>query len=82
MTGNTFGKIFRVTTWGESHGHGLGCVVDRVPPNIELNEKFIQELLDKESRVNQSLQHKEKKMTRLKFYQVYFKEKQLEHQFH
>ena len=47
MTGNTFGKIFRVTTWGESHGHGLGCVVDGVPPNIELNEKFIQELLDK-----------------------------------
>ena len=40
MTGNTFGKIFRVTTWGESHGHRLGCVMDGVPPNIELNENL------------------------------------------
>ena len=47
MTGNTFGKIFKVTTWGESHGHGLGCVIDGVPPNIKIDEKFIQEFLDK-----------------------------------
>ena len=47
MTGNTFGKLLKVTTWGESHGFGLGCVIDGVPPNIELNEKYIQELLDK-----------------------------------
>ena len=40
-------KIFRVTTWGESHGIGLGCIIDGVPPEIKLNEKFIQKFLDK-----------------------------------
>ena len=47
MTGNSFGKIFKVTTWGESHGIGLGCVIDGVPPNIKLEKSFIQEFLDK-----------------------------------
>ena len=47
MTGNTFGKIFKVTTWGESHGSGLGCVIDGVPADINLNEKYIQSFLDK-----------------------------------
>ena len=47
MTGNTFGKIFKVTTWGESHGHGLGCIIDGVPPNIKLNDRYIQNFLDK-----------------------------------
>ena len=47
MTGNTFGKIFKVTTWGESHGSGLGCIIDGVPADINLNEKYIQSFLDK-----------------------------------
>ena len=47
MTGNTFGKIFKVTTWGESHGSGLGCVIDGVPADINLNDKYIQSFLDK-----------------------------------
>ena len=47
MTGNSFGKIFRVTTWGESHGAALGCIVDGVPPNISIDEKYIQKFLDK-----------------------------------
>ena len=47
MTGNTFGKIFKVTTWGESHGTGLGCVIDGVPPNIKIDENYIQSFLDK-----------------------------------
>ena len=41
MSFNTFGKIFRFTTWGESHGPAIGCVVDGCPPNIELSEKDI-----------------------------------------
>ena len=45
MTGNSFGKIFRVTTWGESHGAALGCIVDGVPPNISIDEKYIQKFL-------------------------------------
>ena len=42
MSFNTFGKIFRFTTWGESHGPAIGCVVDGCPPNIALSHKDIQ----------------------------------------
>ncbi len=42
MSFNTFGKIFRFTTWGESHGPAIGCVVDGCPPNIPISEKDIQ----------------------------------------
>ena len=38
MSFNTFGKIFRFTTWGESHGPAIGCIVDGCPPNIPLSE--------------------------------------------
>ena len=47
MSFNTFGKIFRFTTWGESHGPAIGCVVDGCPPNIPLSEKFIQKDLNR-----------------------------------
>ena len=42
MSFNTFGKIFRFTTWGESHGPAIGCIVDGCPPNIPISEKDIQ----------------------------------------
>jgi chorismate synthase len=44
---NSFGTLFRVTTWGESHGPAIGCVVDGVPPRIALGEADIQHWLDK-----------------------------------
>ena len=47
MSFNTFGKIFRFTTWGESHGPAIGCVVDGCPPNIPINETDIQSELNK-----------------------------------
>ncbi len=47
MTGSTIGKIFRLTTWGESHGKAIGCVIDGVPSGIKVNEKDIQQFLDK-----------------------------------
>ncbi|WP_428699890.1 chorismate synthase [Stappia sp.] len=47
MSHNTFGHLFRVTTWGESHGPGLGCVIDGCPPLIEISEAGIQAFLDK-----------------------------------
>ena len=47
MSFNTFGKIFRFTTWGESHGPAIGCVVDGCPPNIRITEKDIQIELNK-----------------------------------
>jgi len=46
MSHNTFGHLFRVTTWGESHGPALGCVVDGCPPGIALTEADIQPWLD------------------------------------
>ena len=46
MSHNTFGHLFRVTTWGESHGPGLGCVVDGCPPGIPLVEADIQQWLE------------------------------------
>ncbi len=45
MAGNTFGKMFRVTTWGESHGTGIGAVVDGCPAGLELSEEDIQKEL-------------------------------------
>ena len=47
MSGNTFGLIFTVTTFGESHGLALGCVVDGCPPGMELSEADIQGDLDR-----------------------------------
>jgi|Deesub1362A_J573_1020465.scaffolds.fasta_scaffold00657_13 chorismate synthase len=47
MSGNTFGKIFRVTTWGESHGKAVGCVVDGCPSGLDISEADIQRELDR-----------------------------------
>ena len=47
MSFNTFGKIFRFTTWGESHGPAIGCVIDGCPPNILLSERDIQSDMDR-----------------------------------
>ncbi len=47
MSHNTFGHLFRVTTWGESHGPAIGCVVDGTPPRLKLSEADIQPWLDK-----------------------------------
>ena len=47
MSHNSFGHLFRFTTWGESHGPAIGCVVDGVPPRIALSEADIQPFLDR-----------------------------------
>ena len=47
MSHNTFGHLFRVTTWGESHGPAIGCIVDGCPPGLLLTEAGIQVFLDK-----------------------------------
>ena len=47
MSHNTFGHLFRVTTWGESHGPALGCVVDGTPPGIRFRQADIQAELDR-----------------------------------
>lgn len=45
--GNSFGQLFRITTWGESHGGGVGVVIDGCPPRIKLSEADIQRELDR-----------------------------------
>lgn len=47
MSGSTFGELFRVTNFGESHGPAIGCVIDGCPPNLELSEADIQPELDR-----------------------------------
>jgi len=46
MSLNTFGKLFRFTSWGESHGAAIGCIIDGCPPRIPLSEKDIQKYLN------------------------------------
>ena len=47
MGGNTFGKIFKITTFGESHGIAVGVIVDGCPPGLEISERDIQFELDR-----------------------------------
>ncbi len=47
MPGSSFGKLFRITTWGESHGKGVGVIIDGCPPGITLTEEIIQTMLDR-----------------------------------
>ena len=47
MSGNAFGKIFKIMTFGESHGTAMGCILDGCPPEIEISEEDIQLELDR-----------------------------------
>lgn len=47
MSHNSFGHLFRITTWGESHGPALGCVVDGCPPRLPISEEMIQQWMEK-----------------------------------
>ena len=47
MAGSGFGTLFRVTTWGESHGYGIGAVVDGCPAGLPMDEEYIQQYLDR-----------------------------------
>jgi len=60
---NTFGHRFRFTTFGESHGKALGCIVDGVPAGIKIDEEFIQsEMNRRKPRSKLNLQLREKKV--------------------
>ncbi|MDH5407475.1 MAG: chorismate synthase, partial [Gammaproteobacteria bacterium] len=47
MSGNTIGKLFTVTSFGESHGPAIGCIVDGCPPGLEISESDLQADLDR-----------------------------------
>jgi chorismate synthase len=61
---NKFGELFSFTTWGESHGEAIGCVVDGCPSLLELNESDIQNISISAGPGNQNSPHKDKKKTK------------------
>ena len=74
MSGNSIGKNFVVTTFGESHGVAMGCVIDGCPPGIKIDEEVIQKDLDRgENLVPINLQLKDRKTIKLKFCQEFLK---------
>ncbi len=46
MAGNSFGQVFKVTTFGESHGEALGCIIDGCPAGIDFDQDFLQKMMD------------------------------------
>ena len=81
MSFNTFGKIFRFTTWGESHGPAIGCVIDGCPPNIPISEKDIQKDMDRRRPGQSKFTTQRKESIKSLFYLVFLRVKQLEHLF-
>ena len=75
MAGSSFGTIFKVTTWGESHGKALGAVIDGCPSGLSLEEKDIQKYLDRESRETVLFPLPARKLTRFRFYPASLTEK-------
>jgi chorismate synthase len=52
MAGSTFGKLYRVTTWGESHGRGIGCVIDGPPSGFKIDEAQLRHDMEQRRSVN------------------------------
>ena len=75
MTDNSFGKLFSFTSFGESHGIAIGCIVDGAPSNLLLNESLIQPYLDRRRPGTSKFVTQRQEMTRLKFYLESLKEK-------
>ncbi len=67
MSGNTFGKIFTITSFGESHGPALGCIIDGCPPGLELTEADLQNDLErrKPGKTRHTTQRREDDMVRI-----------------
>ena len=82
MAGSTFGNIFKITTWGESHGKGVGVVVDGCPAELSLCEEDIQKFLNRRKPGQSKFTTRVRRMTPLRFYPVYLREKQPELQSH
>jgi len=72
MSFNSFGRLFRFTTWGESHGEAIGCVVDGVPSGIPLTESDIQPFLDKRRPGQSSMTTQRKEGDKVKIFSGVF----------
>ena len=73
MSGNTIGKLFCVTTFGESHGVAYGCIIDGCPPGMELNESDIQQELIGVNRRDHGILRNDMRQIKSKFYLVFLK---------
>ena len=74
MSGSIYGKIFSISTWGESHGEGYGVVIDGCPAGLSLDESQIQEYLNRRKPGQSKYSTTRKEDDKVKFYQVYSKE--------
>lgn len=72
MAGNSFGELFRITTFGESHGGAVGCVVDGCPPGIDITEEEIQKELDRRKPGQSSITTPRKEEDIIKIMSGYF----------
>ena len=77
MAGSSFGTAFRITTWGETHGAGVGVVIDGCPAGMELCEEDIQKYRIEGNRDSLGIQLREKKEIRWKSFPESLKERQL-----
>ena len=75
MAGNSFGQLFRITTFGESHGGAVGVVVDGCPPGIEITEEEIQKELDRRKPGQSKITTPRKEADRIKILSGYFEGK-------
>lgn len=75
MPGNSFGQSFKITTFGESHGGCVGCVVDGCPPGIEITEEEIQKELDRRRPGQSSITSPRKEQDEIKILSGYFQGK-------
>ena len=77
MPGSSFGSIFKVVTFGESHGPAIGCVIDGCPPNVDLTEADIQVDLDRRRPGQSSVTTPRKNLIPLRSCPVFLKVRQL-----
>ncbi len=75
MAGSIFGNIFKVSTFGESHGKGLGGVIDGCPPGVEIDEDFVQAELDRRKPGQSKIVTQRKEGDKVKFYSGIFEGK-------
>jgi len=75
MAGNSFGQLFRITTFGESHGGAVGVVLDGCPPGIKITEEEIQKELDRRKPGQSSITTPRKEADRIKILSGYFEGK-------
>ena len=78
VMGNTFGSLFKISTWGESHGGGVGVVIDGCPSLLSLEEADIQRDLDRRRPGQSKIRLNVTNQIQQKYFQVYSREKRLE----